>query len=1263
MRLCITVFVALLPAAVGIAPPAARAATPLAAQYHVDDLSGADSSGNGLSGAAGPGATLVPGRFGNAVHPVSGSGLTVPGSPLLRPATVSLVLWFKQSGDPGTLKYLASGGGEGPGGCNGSPYAMYTHYQAGQGLSFYVRGISGTPHLVSAGTGVWDGNWHLAVGTFTRLYVDGAQVGSPMPSPDTINYGVATDQTFRIGEYSAQAGCGPSSSFPGALDEVRVYDRALSAAEIARLAAATGPEPPVLVPDGGGGGGDGGGDQPTPVGPTPIRLGPGQGSNPPLISNIKVTGPSRIGGLALATATVEGAARIDWDLSGDGKTDLSCAGNQTAMGAKLTSGITRAATGGAPAKLISFKAISPGGVASAPSTLRLPTTAKPASTPTSTSSTKLLTLADLGMCMEDIRPDAVVNGIGKLLSIDLNCTRQTVAFGIVEASGCFVHANSMDALPTKDRAHVAAEYRKLGGNPDGPVDMWLSAKDFKLNGLDVKPFGAPVVIFPGIGRVISRSATVRFGPVTVRSTGQVNLDVRAQAGARHTDLVSGKPINNPALGQSGGATIDNFDAIRTLKHIGGFALDGAAQAQLQLWSENGRRFAEATVYLALPDVFTAFGGRPPSAGARVVADNQTAPTFDGIDLRVPELEIGPVELTDVAFHYNATGHFRPGTTEPVEPRCDGRYWSATANIYIGDKSSKNGRAGFLLAPGEPQNGVHFCNGGFLAAGGRVVFGGPIPPPTIFPGLTLQEVSLGVQLDPPLIHGGVTMAVAEVAKIKGDLLLVLASPGSPYTITTQDAASFAAVSGTRLVAPTVAAGGEVSLQTPLGDLAFGSAHLLYEYPDYVDLGGSVSIVVPGIRVTGALRGQFRGSTRQFNIEGSVTGCIAVDLFCGTAAAWLSDRGVAVCFGDIVKDDWVPGAGYGWGNLLPDIWLPTGCKPSRYWDHAIAAPRSARAAAASAPVTFEVGPDEDVKSVELIGAGGQAPIVTLTGPDGEAVSVGPDTKPLVHTKRIGLARASEQGITVAGVLKGKPGKYTITPADGSPAIAKVKETRDDDGEGITARVKKDGDDRYVLEYDAGAAGGKEVTFAEAGPGVARTIKTVKGGKGKVAFDPQEGRAGTREVVAHVTLDGKAVPDQVVARFKTPDEVTPGAVRDVEVQRRGETLTVRWDAAINADTYGIVVRQANGDVRTLAVKATVKKPQATLKGVSEQFGGTVTVTAEGGLPGVYGKDDAASFKATAPEASAFLPYRELGARQAEAKAKDQQAARRQEAARHAG
>ncbi|WP_445150734.1 LamG domain-containing protein [Baekduia sp. Peel2402] len=1228
--------VALLPTVLGVGIPAAHAAAPLVAQYHVDDLSGADSSGNGLNGAAGPGATLVPGRFGNAVHPASGSGLTVPGNALFRPATVSLVLWFKQSGDPGTLKYLASGGGEGPGGCNGSPYAMYTHYQAGQGLSFYVRGVSGAPHLVSAGTGVWDGNWHLAVGTFdgtyTRLYVDGKEAGgSAPPSPDTINYGVATDQTFRIGEYSAQAGCGPSSSFPGALDEVRIYDRALSATEIARLAAATGSEPPALVPDGGGGGDP----QPIPVGPSPIPLGPGQGANPPRLFGLNPSAPVRAGGLSTIGLGVEGASQINVDANGDGKDDGSCPGTSNAIALRAPtaagrSGINRAAGVPTLTSRINLSAIGLNGVRSPAQQIIVPTLPAPAAP---AGGGQLIRPAFMFTCGHVSTPGDISNGIGNVLSAQINCIDQSLTFGILEVSGCMVHATSRSAIPTEDRKLID-EWTKNGGNPNVPIDVWASAKPVKVNGLTVDADGARLTyVFPNLGRVVASKGTVKFGTFTVRE-GAINLDARAQPGTRHDGIPTVAPATyNPAI-REGGATIDGgFDAKKSLNAIGGFPLD--ARAQLQLWSEGGRHYSEAMLHLGLPDIFTAFGGKPPSAAARITADNRGGPSIDGLDIKVPNLELGSVQLTDVAFHYNVNGHAQ-------EPTCGAKYWSATANIFIGDKSSENGRAGFRLAPDPPQNGVHFCGGGFLAAGGTVDFGGPIPPPVIFPGVTLQSVSLQVQLDPPLLHGGVTMDVAEVARVKGDLLVVLASPGSPYTITTADAASFQAVSGTRLVAPTVAVGGEVSVKLPGGgELGMGSGHFLYEYPDYVDLGGSVSLAVPGIRLTGSLRGQFKGSTKQFNIEGRVDACLGVDLFCGTVAGWISDRGVAVCVGDIVKDDWVPGVGYGWGNLLPDIWFPTGCKPSRYWDHNISAPRSARAAQGAAPVTFEVSADEERKSVMLIGADGKAPDVTLKAPDGETVTLGADKAPprIVHGKRIGLAQDASQGITVAGVLKGKPGTYTVTPLPGSPSIVKVKETREDDGEGVTAKVTRGKGESYVLEYDAGPVGGKEVTFAEAANGVAHDIKTVKGGSGKIAFTPQDGRGGTRELVARTTLDGKPIPDEEVAKYAVADGVTPGTVRDLKVKRVGKDLEISWAEAKNAERYGVALRQANGALKLLSARA----EHITIKNVSREFAGTVTVSAEGGLPGVYGTQDKASFSAPERPDSAFLDYKKLGTGQA--------------------
>ena len=280
------------------------------------------------------------------------------------------------------------------------------------------------------------------------------------------------------------------------------------------------------------------------------------------------------------------------------------------------------------------------------------------------------------------------------------------------------------------------------------------------------------------------------------------------------------------------------------------------------------------------------------------------------------------------------------------------------------------------------------------------------------------------------------------------------------------------------------------------------------------------------------------------------------------------------------------------------------------------------------------------MQLLGAGGKAPLVTLTAPDGEKISVGADKPQFVKSKKLGLLRAAEHGITVAGILNGKPGKYTITPADGSPAIVKVKETRGDDGKGVTAKVRRagTGSESYILDYDAGSSGGgKRVTFVETANAVSHTIKTVNGGKGSIRFTPQAGLGGKRTVVAQTVLDGKPVPDQDVATFTVGDRVSPGALRGLKVRRSGSRLTVSWSAAVNAARYGITVQAANGQTRTVTVRA--PKRTATIKGLSPQFGGSVTVSAQGGLPGVFGKRARGTFKAIAPRVSAFLDYKQLG------------------------
>jgi Concanavalin A-like lectin/glucanases superfamily/Thrombospondin type 3 repeat len=230
----------------------AQAAAPLSGQWHLDSASGlttADSSGNGLTATSAGAIALGAGRFGNAL---AGSGVLRAGtSSLLAPAQLTLVAWIKQNGTPPTLKYIAGRGDDGAPTCLGSSYALYTGYPASPGLRFYIRDTAGgSSFTANAPASTFDNAWHMLAGvydgSFVHLYVDGAEIGPAAAAPAPPKYDFPGSD-FYMGGYPVGA-CG-LSAFPGSIDEVRLYDRALNGSELLRLASAAGPAPPDLVPD------------------------------------------------------------------------------------------------------------------------------------------------------------------------------------------------------------------------------------------------------------------------------------------------------------------------------------------------------------------------------------------------------------------------------------------------------------------------------------------------------------------------------------------------------------------------------------------------------------------------------------------------------------------------------------------------------------------------------------------------------------------------------------------------------------------------------------------------------------------------------------------------------------------------------------------------------------------------------------------------------------------------------------------------------
>ncbi|MCU7796882.1 MAG: DUF4347 domain-containing protein [Candidatus Thiodiazotropha sp. (ex Myrtea spinifera)] len=139
--------------------------------------------------------------------------------------------WFNSTYSGGTARLVGDmDGGDG-----------YVFYTTGVGdVTFGV--ISGIDSVTLASGGLFDGNWHHVVGMVNgadwSLYVDGTLV-------DSINNGfvgnIDNSNTLRIGASSAS-----HNEYDGLIDDVRIYDRALTTTDINELIALA-EDPPSIT--------------------------------------------------------------------------------------------------------------------------------------------------------------------------------------------------------------------------------------------------------------------------------------------------------------------------------------------------------------------------------------------------------------------------------------------------------------------------------------------------------------------------------------------------------------------------------------------------------------------------------------------------------------------------------------------------------------------------------------------------------------------------------------------------------------------------------------------------------------------------------------------------------------------------------------------------------------------------------------------------------------------------------------------------------
>jgi hypothetical protein len=206
--------------------------------YYPFDGNANDVTGN--SDGTEEGVTYDTGIIGQAASFDGASYIDIGSDPSLYPTSaISVAAWIKNNGSNGA--YVSAWWGSGWAG-----YNLGTYYLGEEKAEFNVNNVLGTYDERTASiTEVTDGKWHHIVGVFdgstqkVRIYVDGVKENEADTNFASIAYDKNQCSRVLIGKVCRLDG--NFNPFSGLIDELRIYNRSLSADEIAELAA----PPPV----------------------------------------------------------------------------------------------------------------------------------------------------------------------------------------------------------------------------------------------------------------------------------------------------------------------------------------------------------------------------------------------------------------------------------------------------------------------------------------------------------------------------------------------------------------------------------------------------------------------------------------------------------------------------------------------------------------------------------------------------------------------------------------------------------------------------------------------------------------------------------------------------------------------------------------------------------------------------------------------------------------------------------------------------------
>ncbi|WCB91458.1 hypothetical protein DSM104299_00129 [Baekduia alba] len=723
---------------------------------------------------------------------------------------------------------------------------------------------------------------------------------------------------------------------------------------------------------------------------------------------------------------------------------------------------------------------------------------------------------------------------------------------------------------------------------DGKPARWVSTGTVKVNGLPVTPAKA------GARFVVTLPTTAQPRARVTDDNANINLTAfNVYSGKVDWLLPTGTAADLKVVG-AGSTKVADDDGIRTLQTapvagaatLMGLKLRGQIAIKVGK-TDAGQYFTTLPLTIEMPSTFrsgpdVSAGGVTANASLRI---DDAGTHFDGLRLIARQVWMGKLRVEEACLSYIPAGG---QSGEPCEaPELDGKpyvtcnsdsnanRWDGNAVIILPTKTETK-----LAAFGGVSNGSISKLGGFVDN-----LGNKVPVAT---GVYLNRVGIGLCLNPPpfKLRGDVGVSVFPTAKeellgINGHILYTDAFNGHPWSLE---------VGGSVEVFDKLIGQGSLTIR-PTGALDFD-----------VDAGMSLLGVVS---VNGHLEGWLETSTKKFNIEGSGRACLTA--ICARADAIASSTGMGGCatiativyYYPVRAADWkwyapwrinwirgeIPlrsGFGYRWHASSVNM-LGASCDFGPY--------RAQRTAGLSAKgdQTLRIAKGTPAIALQLKGANGQAPTVTLHGPKGEELAVPADqpAKKLANGSMI-IKNASD-GSTSVLLVQPSAGKWTIATPSGSPRITQVLTSAYEPPATVQANVHalRGGVERISSAYTLPA--GATLSYVEKGDGVQRTLvgrvngKTCPGAKASpdgrvvkchtVDFRPSTGPGGRRSIIAVVERDGLPLSQKTVATFVAPKQHLPATPTRLRMVRFARWVVAAWDEDASADRYSVAVTTSTG------------------------------------------------------------------------------------------